>query len=97
LFGVVSTSYGNAAIITFGTSLTMDQFFLELYSMEDLLLATSQMETQHPAADNQSSNQTGTSLKLDKFSTSGRQFTEEKILGFHGPRTSLGCIQRPFT
>jgi hypothetical protein len=27
LFGVVSTSYGNAAIITFGTSLTMDQIF----------------------------------------------------------------------
>jgi hypothetical protein len=37
--------------------------------MEDLLLATSQMETQHPAADNPSSNQTGTSLKLDKFSS----------------------------
>ena len=27
LFGVVSTSYGNAAIITFGTSSTMDQIF----------------------------------------------------------------------
>jgi hypothetical protein len=73
------------------------KFVLELYLMEDLLLATSQMETQHPADDNQSSNQTRTSFKLAKFLTSGLQFSEEQILGFHGPRTNLGCIQRPLT
>ena len=73
------------------------KFLLELYLMVNLLLAISQMETQHPAVDNQSSNQTRTSFKLDNFPTSGLQFSEEKMLGFHGPRTNLGCIRRPFT
>ena len=46
--------------------------------MENILLATSQMEAQHPAVGNQSSNQTITSFKLDKFPTAGLQFSEKK-------------------